>query len=280
MPIESLESRRLLHGASVNAGVLSFLGEPGNDVMVVDLFNGEIRVRATNDGFVRSFSPSIVQSISVTGGAGNDLITIDPAITLPSVIQGGEGDDTLNGGSGKDRIEGGPGADEILGNGGRDALFGNDGNDTLSGGSRNDTLDGGTGADSLVGSAGLGDWVTYESRTAGISITLDGIANDGQSGEADNIAGTIEHFIGGSGNDSITGNAKSNIIEGGPGDDTLIGGSGDDQITGGAGRDQLFGQAGTDFLDALDGEIDTLTGGGGVDLNASDQDDVLADLFP
>lgn len=47
----------------------------------------------------------------------------------------------------------------------------------------------------------------------------------------------IDNAIGGSGNDTILGNAIANVLNGGSGDDTLIGGGGSDTIIGGAGAD-------------------------------------------
>ncbi|WP_172901118.1 M10 family metallopeptidase C-terminal domain-containing protein [Sinorhizobium sojae] len=67
---------------------------------------------------------------------------------------------------------------------------------------------------------------------------------------------TIEHAIGGSGNDRITGNGAANRIEGRNGSDTLAGGSGNDTLLGGAGNDRLDGGTGVDtagYWDAASG---------------------------
>jgi len=56
----------------------------------------------------------------------------------------------------------------------------------------------------------------------------------------------IEDAVGGSGNDTITGNAAGNRLSGGAGADRLIGGKGNDTLVGGAGRDRLVGGAGSD----------------------------------
>jgi hypothetical protein len=52
-----------------------------------------------------------------------------------------------------------------------------------------------------------------------------------------NPASLIENAIGGSGNDSITGNQADNTLVGGGGNDTLIGGAGNDFLNGGDGTD-------------------------------------------
>src|SRR5215813_3553346 len=47
----------------------------------------------------------------------------------------------------------------------------------------------------------------------------------------------IENAIGGSGNDTITGNAADNVLNGGAGNDALVGGAGADVLIGGIGND-------------------------------------------
>ncbi|AXS41375.1 M10 family metallopeptidase [Breoghania sp. L-A4] len=57
----------------------------------------------------------------------------------------------------------------------------------------------------------------------------------------------IENAIGGSGDDTITGNAANNTLQGGNGADMLYGGLGNDTLEGGAGADLLDGQGGWDM---------------------------------
>jgi len=56
----------------------------------------------------------------------------------------------------------------------------------------------------------------------------------------------IENAIGGSGNDTITGNTIANQLDGGAGDDSLNGGVGNDTLTGGQGNDSITGGDGSD----------------------------------
>ena len=56
----------------------------------------------------------------------------------------------------------------------------------------------------------------------------------------------IEHFIAGSGNDTVTGNVADNVLDGRAGADTLLGGAGNDTLIGGPGADTLDGGAGMD----------------------------------
>ncbi len=75
--------------------------------------------------------------------------------------------------------------------------------DSLAGGLGNDVFDGGAGADSFNGGDGI-DTLGYSERTLPVTVTLDGIANDGSSGELDNAGATIENTLsGGSGDDKL-----------------------------------------------------------------------------
>jgi Ca2+-binding RTX toxin-like protein len=75
---------------------------------------------------------------------------------------------------------------------------------------------------------------------------------------------TIEHAMGGNGNDQITGNGENNSLSGGGGADRLGGYEGDDTLNGGTGNDSLYGGSGNDILNGGAG-IDTLYGGTGND---------------
>ena len=75
----------------------------------------------------------------------------------------------------------------------------------------------------------------------------------------------IENAIGGSGNDTLTGNDLNNELSGGNGSDDLNGGDGDDTLRGGAGADDMDGGTGTDTAN-----YDDITAGGvGVNLGAN-----------
>jgi hypothetical protein len=58
----------------------------------------------------------------------------------------------------------------------------------------------------------------------------------------------IETAIGGSGNDTIYGNAYDNVLRGGPGNDALFGGRGNDTLNGGPGNDAVTGGPGADHF--------------------------------
>ena len=218
-----------------------------------------------------SWHPSIVAEL----GEGNDAALISRA--LGGRLEGGPGSDTLSGavamtgGPGDDRLnyfatnycherlEGGDGAD-ILDAGG-------DGVDTLGRPNRDDcgVLDGGAGPDVLRG----GGLVSYESRSDAVTVTLDGIANDGAAGEGDQVQNPLAVY-GGSAGDNLTGGPSGERLHGGPGNDRLLGGAGGDYVTGEGGADWVDGQDGDDFVRADDyGDTsfvgDVLIGGAGID---------------
>jgi len=194
--------------------------------------------------------------ITVTGGPGNDLISVD-AQSLAHAISGNGGIDTIDLAAAPQttfRLDEFPGVENavnvsgqhVIGTAGANTLEaapsstlsctleGGDGNDTLTGGSGNDSLDGGSGDDLL------------------------------QSG------GGPDTLRGGDGDDVIAGNS---------GNDKLYGGLGNDTIVGGAGKDRIYGDAGDDLLLARDRQRDTLYGGDGADQATVDDRPEVKDLW-
>jgi serralysin len=90
----------------------------------------------------------------------------------------------------------------------------------------------------------------------------------------------IENAIGGSGADSITGNALANSLQGSGGNDTIMAGSGNDSVSDTSGQNYLRGEDGDDVInggsgfDDANGNMgnDTVTGGAGADLFHGSQD--------
>lgn len=249
--------------------------------------------------------------VTVVGGVDDDVLSANYDVDNEVVLDGGEGDDTLNGMQFADTLLGGPGKDTLRGNGGDDTLRGGDGDDRLEPDTMTDVVgddlvDGGPGFDSVQ------DWSSTTTDPAfAISVTVDGVANDGRPyGERDNVIG-VERFdaiapghygLGGTsdsidlpnygtsvvegngGNDTITGNDGTETIDGGAGDDRLEGGYGHDTITGGPGKDVIFGDEtsqrsgvvpfGNDVILARDGEADMIDCGVGDDRAVVDKFDV------
>lgn len=97
----------------------------------------------------------------------------------------------------------------------------------------------------------------------------------------------IENAIGGSGSDTINGNAAANELSGNAGPDTISGGPGADTIDGGSGVSYLRGEEGNDSIlggssfDDINGNTgsDTASGGGGDDwvVGGKDNDRLFGD---
>jgi hypothetical protein len=134
--LESLEPRLAL-AASATGGTAAIVGDtlmvegtPGLDRIQVLPTQLPGTVRVVFDGKVLgSYGP--VVRIDVNAGAGNDTVTVDPRITLPTVLDGGPGNDHLQGGSGPNLLLGGPGNDTLIGNRSRDSLDGGTGTNRL-----------------------------------------------------------------------------------------------------------------------------------------------------
>jgi Ca2+-binding RTX toxin-like protein len=146
---------------------------------------------------------------SVDASGSHKVDTIRMLASLPATLSGGASNDVLYGGP--------------LG-------------DTLNGGAANDTLAPGKGADRLNGGDG-NDYADYGARTTALTLSIDGVANDGEANERDNLGMDVEALIGGSGNDRLTGSAVANSLWGQDGDDTIDGRAGSDWLNGGAGFD-------------------------------------------
>jgi len=95
-----------------------------------------------------------VAAFEFNADAGDDQAVVSSAISIPVVMRGGPGRDTLVGGSGPDKLSGGNGTDKLIGRDGDDFLAGGNGRDALLGGRGDDVLRGGTGADVLSGGWG------------------------------------------------------------------------------------------------------------------------------
>jgi len=83
--------------------------------------------------------------------------------------------------------------------------------------------------------------------------TIGPVANNIAVAYAVNQGGTVINYIenatGGSGNDTLTGNAIANVLTGNGGNDTLTGGGGVDTLAGGAGNDTYVNPAGDSITD-------------------------------
>lgn len=220
--------------------------------------------------------------VRVEGKGGNDRMAIElttPPGLVPHLL-GGDGDDVIVGTDGASILDAGNGNDEITGGAGADTVLGGPGDDLVTGdgyvSASPDVIDGGPGYDTSTS-----DWTNHSSGppTPPVSVTLEGVANDGRPGEGDNVtglerirfsnavtlvaagdpvdfevpsnAGTVQvKLVGSPGPDKLKAAHGHDELDGGAGDDTIEGGFGNDVITGGPGRDQINADAsgGCDFV--------------------------------
>jgi len=171
-------------------------------------------------------------ALRVDLGAGDDQLqlTVEPeAAAAPTAIA----------------VAGGPGDDLIATVLARAELDGGDGDDTLVPDDRValDFPPAPTPGGVIRGGAGT-DTVSYEPALDPVAVSLDGRANDGRAGDADDVRGDVEDIRGGGFGDTLGGNAGANRI---------AGLAGDDRIDGRGGRDTLEGGGGDDVVGALDG---------------------------
>ena len=305
-------------------GLLSVVGTDADDTIRVRLGNdGVVGVTRHVDGGPSPelvFDVADVAAIRVEAFAGSDDVAVSsthvsgndaPVPSIPATILGGGGDDELRvNGSEAHVLEGGAGDDVLTSSAGDDLLDGGDGDDTLNPGGGDDTVLGGAGDDVFV-AAGVPDGADvfdggdgfdtadYNQRAGAVTLTIDGVPDDGAEGEGD-LLGGVEALFGGNGDDLLSlvgvpadapapddrghaafadGRGGDDTIVGSPAPDSLLGGEGDDELDGMAAADTLLGQDGDDTLDGGDGP-DALDGGAGRDLLRGDAgDDTLAAGF-
>jgi serralysin len=75
-------------------------------------------------------------------------------------------------------------------------------------------------------------------------------------------ASYIESAVGGTGNDTLKGNAVDNRLTGNSGSDILVGFGGNDSLFGGSGNDQLFGDSGSGSISLGSGTLTKSAGAG------------------
>lgn len=160
---------------------------------------------------------------------------------------------------------GGAGDDTLEGNAGSDFIDGGTGNDMLSGGAGNDTLSGRAGVDTVF------ERLDTDATIDQLTITSVELGTD----STDSIEGLV--LIGGMSNNRFDATNASVPV-------TLLGGLGNDSLIGSSLRDVLIGGHRSDSRAG----VDTLTGGGQIDLLDDDPDDsridtaqdrIVADLF-
>jgi Ca2+-binding RTX toxin-like protein len=147
--------------AKLEHGGLTIKGTKASDKITLGLQTGDpgiLELDVGDDGTADfSFERTSVATIAVDGRGGDDLIRIDEnngAFTdsIPTTINGGDGNDTIAGGKGIETLVGGTGNDTIDGNGGNDLARTGTGEDTFvwDPGDGSDVVEGQGGADTML----------------------------------------------------------------------------------------------------------------------------------
>jgi RTX calcium-binding nonapeptide repeat (4 copies) len=244
----------------------SFTGGPGQDnILRIEYFpgSGEIRFDDSFQIFDDGTLPATCDYVSgdvtyvkcpsapnprVDASDGNDVVQGDiSADGGPEEILGGTGNDVVKGGHGDDLIDGGPGDDRF--------------EEDPAVGAGNDLLSGGDGFDTTLYSCTLG-------CTDPVTVRLDGAANDGPAGRADNVQ--TERVDGADGADLLVGGPGPEQLFGNGGDDEVHGGGGNDLVDGVLGNDRIFGEDGDDVVRDSSSTNDLLDGGAGSDEITAD----------
>ncbi|MGE4254642.1 MAG: hypothetical protein AB7E84_05435 [Xanthobacteraceae bacterium] len=232
----------------------NYLALSGADAALFEIFDGDLYLKsgtvldyeggnttldvtvAVDDPEVEG-APDSLQSLSIqitdvnenfiTNGNRGGQIT---GTARDDVIDGQGGNDTINAGAGNDTVIGGTGLDKVNAGDGDDTIIATigDGLDVYSGGAGADTLD-----------------MSGIPAPATINLALS-FASSAQT--AFDSLSSIENAIGGSGNDTITGNGAANRLDGRGGDDIIEAGGGNDIVMGGTGNDTMNGGAGNDIF--------------------------------
>ena len=169
-------------------GVLTITGTNASDKVALRLRQGQpgiLQVDVGDDGSAEfSFDRARVTAIVVDARAGNDLVRIDDSNgaftdSIPTTIDGEDGNDTLAGGRGNELLLGGSGNDSIDGNGGNDLALLGPGDDTFvwDPGDGSDTIEGQDGIDTMrFNGANIAEQVDLSANGRRLRFTRD-VAN-------------------------------------------------------------------------------------------------------
>ena len=165
-------------------------------------------INLTGDVFVQD------GQLIITTGDGDDVVTVDAAITATTTVYLGNGSDTFTGGNSTSIIYGSAGAD------------------TITGGAASDAVD-------------------YSDSAAGVTVDLNAGTASGGDAQGD-ILSNIEVVFGSqTASNTLTGDASDNALYGGVQADVISGGDGNDFIVGGLGVDTMTGGTGDDIFFTL-----------------------------
>jgi Ca2+-binding RTX toxin-like protein len=264
--------------------IAALLGDRNDSVFTQNSVPLTVDGGAGDDTYLAGFADSRTE-VRYTGNSGRDVADYRHATSAVTVKKDGGASDGRSG----DRDNIAPSVENLVGSRFDDTLEGSDtsqferydglaGNDTMRGHGGPDIFLSGTaadGADAIFGGNGTSpDTMSHDQRTQRVVVTANFFdKDDGAANEQDTVR-EIESVLGGLAGDDIAGSGSSStplFLLGGPGGDRLTGTAGGDSLIGQAGADTLSGRGGDDSLAAIDGELDTLFCGDGIDTANRDR---------
>ena len=235
----------------------------------------------------------VINIDEVVGTAYNDVLR---AASLDTILDGGDGNDTLYGGAGNDTIETGAGNDLVFAGEGNNTINVNGGgNDTINAGSGNDTINV-RGAGNYTINAGGGNNIVninfagnvgtsvVNTGTGDDAIAITGGANNtivdagGDNTITIDSAAANNNVTTGAGADIVTVNGVDNVVDTGAGNDIVnVNGSGSSNVASGTGADTINiagsgtttvnAGAGNDTINTGNANVTVVGAAGNVDAN-------------
>ena len=234
-------------------------GGTGNDTLTGEGGNDSLDGGTNNDTYVFDTN-SQLDSDTVTDATGIDLLDFSASTLGVKVHLGVTTPQTVNinhmltlvSNSSIENVTSGSGRDTLTGNGLDNILISGTAQDSLTGGGGSDSLKGGSGSDvyffdTAIGTevdkyaehAGEGgDTLVFYGMTTAVTVNLLSSTNTAtmlnrtvRSDPSDTLSSVahIENAYGGSGNDTLTGNAAANVMYSRAGNDVMYGGDGNDK---------------------------------------------------
>jgi len=201
---------------------LVVVGSAGDDEVIINKVRDQFLVHASFLASDRFIAEDGIQFIEVIMLGGNDSAIVAANLTLPSIMDGGDGDDFMFAGNGST------------------VLIGGRGDDQLTGGDARDVLIGGVGADRLVGNGGddilIAGFTSYDSGSDDDKLANDAILTKLRDEWNSNrsYAQRVTNLKNGSG--PILNGSGRLLSEG----VTVFDDSADDRLTGSSGVDWFF----------------------------------------
>ena len=258
---DTLSGNSLVNTLTGNAGNDWLAGGSGNDSLVGGLGDdtylfgtattaeADTVTEAANEGtdtlWFSTLTTDVMLNLGTTAAQtvhANQTLTLNSGIVFENIV-GGSGNDTLTGNTLANKLTGNAGNDRLTGGSGDDSLVGGLGDDTYVFGAATTAE-----ADTVTEAANEGtDTLSFSTLTTDVMLSLE--TSIVQTVHANrtltlNAGIVFENIVGGSGNDTLTGNTLVNTLTGNAGNDTLTGRSGNDSLVGGLGDDTyVFGVA-------------------------------------